>query len=232
MLKHVFFCLLFLIPSSTYASGIAKFKGIDNGKPYTLSLEYLNRNTSRIDIDDNSDVDSYLLFNNNQGQVVTAYQGNTLVMDLDSMSQMAQSLGVMSVLGIDSESLQIHVISMEPTGKKEKVAGIEGEVYKLTWSRNKIKQQDELVVSSDRRAWEYTEAWVDAIDAISKSSPSINIQGDELLTRVSRDKIGVLRLGNRFRLASVQSKPVSPARFVAPGTSITIPGLGDLLEGL
>ena len=41
-----------------------------------------------------------------------------LVMDLDSMSQMAQSLGVLSVLGIDSESLQIHVISMEPTGKK------------------------------------------------------------------------------------------------------------------
>jgi hypothetical protein len=232
MLKHVFFFLLFLIPSSTYASGIAKFKGIDNGKPYTLSLEYLNRNTSRIDMDDNSDVDSYLLFNNQQGQVVTAYQGHPLVMDLDSMSQMAQSLGVMSVLGIDSESLQIHVISMEPTGKKEKVAGIEGEVYKLTWSRNKIKQQDELVVSSDRRAWEYTEAWVDAIDAISKSSPSINIQGDELLTRVSRDKIGVLRLGNRFRLASVQSMPVSPARFVAPGTSITIPGLGDLLEGM
>lgn len=232
MLKPVFFCLLFLIPSSTYASGIAKFKGIDNGEPYTLSLEYLSRNTSRIDMDDNSDVDSYLLFNNKQAQVITAYQGSTLVMDLASMSQMAQSLGVMSVLGIDSETLQIHVISMEPTGKKEKVAGIEGEVYKLTWSRNKVKQQDELVVSRDERVWEYTEAWVDAMDAISQSSPSISIRGNELLARISNDKIGVLRLGNRFRLASVQNKPVSHTRFVAPNTSITIPGLGGLLEGL
>jgi len=232
MLKHIFFFFLLLIPFSAQSSGVAKFKGMDNGKPYTLSLEYLNKNTSRIDMDDNSDISSYLLFKDKQAQVVTAYQGNTLVMDLANVSQMAQGLGVMSVLGIDSETLQIKVLRMEPTGKKEKVAGIEGEVYKLTWTRNNVKQQDDLVVSNDRRAWEYTEAWVDAVNAISKSSPSINIQGDELLNRVSKDKIGILRLGKRFRLVSVQNRPVNPARFVAPDTSFTIPGLGDLLGGL
>lgn len=232
MLKQVFFFFVLLIPFSAQSSGVAVFKGVDNGKPYTLSLEYLNKNTSRIDMDDNSDISSYLLFKDKLAQVVTAYQGNTLVMDLASVSQMAQGLGVMSVLGIDSENLSISVIRLEPTGKKEKVAGVEGEVYKLTWTRNNVKQQDELVLSKDSRAWEYTEAWVNAIDAISMSSPSINIQGDELLKRVSNDRVGILRLGQRFRLVSVQTRPVSPARFVAPDTSFTIPGLGDLLGGL
>jgi hypothetical protein len=224
MLKHVFFFFLLLIPFSAQSSGVATFKGMDNGKPY--------KKTSRVDMDDNSDIDSYLLFKEKSAQVITAYQGNTLVMDLANVSQMAQGLGVMSVLGIDSESLSIRVIRMDPTGKKEKVAGVEGEVYKLTWTRNNVKQQDELVLSKDSRVWEYTEAWVNAIDAISISSPSINIQGDELLNRVSNDKVGILRLGKRFRLVSVKNGPVSPARFVAPDTSFTIPGLGDLLGGL
>jgi len=232
MLKQSFLFLLLLIPFSAQSSGIATFKGMDNGKPYTLSLEYLNKNTSRIDMNDNSDISSYLLFKNSQAQVISAYQGNTLVMDLANVSQMAQGLGVMSVLGIDSETLLIKVISMQPTGKKERVAGIEGEVYKLTWTRNNVKQQDDLVLSKDKRAWEYTEAWVDAVDIISKSSPSIDIQGDELLHKVSKDKIGILRLGKRLHLVSVKSQPVNPARFVAPDTSFTIPGLGDLLGGL
>ena len=232
MLKPVFFLLLILTSNSALSSGIAIFEGMDNGKPYSLSLEYLNKDISRIDMDDDSDVDSYLLFNEKLVQVITSYQGNTLVMDLASVSQMAQGLGVMSVLGIDSENLSVRVVSLDPTGKKEKVAGIEGDVYKLTWTRNNVKQEDELVLSKDARVWQYTRVWVNALDAISHSSPSINIQGDELLNRVSNDKVGILRLGNRFRLVSVQSRSVSPDRFVAPDTSFTIPGLGDLIGGL
>ncbi len=232
MLKPVLFIILLLLSNSAMSSGIATFKGMDNGKPYTLSLEYLNKDVSRIDMDDDSDVDSHLLFNEKLVQVITAYQGNTLVMDLASVSQMAQGLGVMSVLGIDSENMSVRVTRLEPTGKKEKVAGIEGDVYKLSWTRNNVKQEDVLVLSKDVRVWQYTQAWVNALDAISLSSPSINIQGDQLLNRVSNDKVGILRLGNRFRLVSVQSRPVSPARFVAPDTSFTIPGLSDLLGGL
>jgi hypothetical protein len=233
MLKQIFFFLLMLLlTNSVHASGIARFSGLDNGSPYTLSLEYLNRATSRIDMDDSSDVESYLLFKNRQGQVVTRYQGNTLVMDLANMNRMAQSLGIMNVLGIDSETLMINVVSMKATGKKEKVSGIEGEVYKLTWIRDNIQYQDELVVTSDSKAWEYTEAWIDVVENISRSSPSININGGELLTRVSNDKLGILRIGNRFRLVSVHNKTVSPERFIAPDTSFEIPGLGDLLGNL
>jgi hypothetical protein len=233
MLKQVvFFLQLLLLTHAAFASGIAKFRGVDNGNPYKLSLEYLDRTTSRIDIDDSSDVNSYLLFKNRQAQVVTSYQGSTLVMDLADVNQMAQDLGIMNVLGIGSGPLMIHVLSLQATGKKEKVAGIEGEVYKLTWIRDSIKHEDELVLSRDRQAWEYTEAWIDVIDIISRSSPSINIKGDELLTRIDKDRLGILRLGNRFRLASVHNKAVSPERFVAPNTRIEIPALGDLLDNL
>lgn len=183
-------------------------------------------------MDDNSGVSSYLLFRDRQAQVVTEYQGNTLVMDLANMSTMAQSLGIMNVLGINSETLLINVLGMQATGEKEQVAGIEGEVYKLTWSKNNVKHVDQLVVSSNARAWEYTEAWIEAIDTISRSSTSISINGDELLARLRSDKLGILRLGNRFRLVSVQSNPVNRARFIAPDTSISIPGLGGMLENL
>lgn len=214
------------------ASGIAQFKGVDGGEAYTLSLEYLDRNTSRIEMDVKGDVESYLLFKEKQAQVITEFQGNTLVMGLADMSTMAQNLGVMSVLGIDSDTLQIDIISLQATSKKEKVAGIEGEVYKLTWVRNNVRQQDELVLSSNNQAWEYTEAWTSAVDTINNSSPSININGDVLLSRISNEKLGILRLGNRFRLVSVLNKSVSPARFNTPDTSFTIPDLGGLLKNL
>gem|GEM_PF-1452777 len=232
MLKCAFFFLSLFISFSGSASGIAKFKGMDGGESYLLSLEYLDRNTSRINMDDNSDVKSYLLFKDRQAQVVTDYQGNTLVVDLANISSVAQNLGVMRVLGIDSETLLVRIISMEKTGKKERVAGIDGEVYKLTWSRNNVQQQDQLVVSSNRQAWEYTQAWIEAIEIISKSSPSIDINGDELLVGLRNDKLGILRLGDRFRLVSVQNRQLNPARFIAPDTSFTIPGLGGLLENM
>ena len=228
MQKIFFSALLLLFSVTASASGFAKFKGIDGGKPYTLSLEYLDQKTSRIDINHSSDINNSFLFKNRQVQVVTRYQGNTLVMDLDSMSQIAEKLGVMNVLGIDSDTLLIHVISMEKTGKKETVAGIEGDVYRLMWSRNKKIQQDELVASNNKKAWEYTAVWIDAMNVINQSSPSISIKGDELMAHISNKKLGILRLGNRFQLVSVQSKPVNPSRFVAPGTSIVIPGLGRL----
>lgn len=232
MLKQLFFFLSLLVTYSALASGTAQFKGVDGGEAYTLSLEYLDRNTSRIDMDDKGDVESYLLFKEKQAQVVTGYQGSTVVVDLANMSTIAQNLGVMSVLGIDSDTLQIDIISMEATGKKEKVAGIEGEVYKLTWARNNVKQQDELVLSSNNQIWEYTEAWASAVDTINNSSPSININGDALLSKISNEKLGILRLGNRFRLVSVFNKPVNPSRFDTPDTSFTIQGLGGLLENM
>lgn len=232
MLKHFIFFLPLLVTYTAAASGIAHFKGVDGGESYTMSLEYLDSNTSRIDVDKKSEIESYLLFKERQAQVITGYQGSTLVVDLASMSTMAQSLGAMSALGIDSETLQINVISMQATGKNEKVAGIEGEVYKLSWSRNNVKHQDELVLSSNKLAWEYTEAWASVVDAINDSSPSINIDGEALLSRISNEKLGILRLGNRFQLVSVLNKPVDPARFNTPDTSFTIPDLGGFLENL
>lgn len=232
MLKHIFYFLLPFITYSAFASGIAQFNGVDGGEEYTLKLEYLDRNTSRIDANKKGDVKSYLLFKEKQAQVIAEYQGNTLVMDLANISAMAQNLGVMSVLGIDSDTLQIDIISMQATGKKEKIAGIEGEVYELTWSRNNVRQLDELVLSKNSQAWEYTEALASAVDTINSSSASINIKADLLLGRISKEKLGVLRLGNRFRLVSVLNKADDPARFNTPGTSFTIPGLGGLLENL
>jgi len=227
MQKIVFFSLL-LFSLATQASGVAKFTGIDGGKPYSLSLEYLDRATSRIDIEDSSDINNYFLFKNKQVQVVTTYLGNTLVMDMESMGQLAEKFGVMDVLGIDSNTLLVNVIDMTPTGKKETVAGIVGDVYTVTWSRNNVKQTDELVASGDRRAWEYTAAWIDAMNVISQATPSITIKGDELMSRINNKKLGILRFGKRIQLVSVQDRPVSPSRFESPGTSITIPGLGNL----
>lgn len=230
MMKQLFFFLMLLVSYSAVASGIAQFKSVDGGESYTLNLEYLDSKTSRIDTDASSDTSSYLIFRDGKATVVAGYQGNTLVMDLNNVSSMVENLGVMSVLGIDSETLLINVVSIEATGKKEKVAGIEGQVYRLTWTRNNVRQQDELVLSKDMQVWNYTKAWINIAETISNSSPSISIKGDELLALIGKEKLGILRVGNRFRLISMLSKSVNPARFIAPDTSLTIPNLGGLLE--
>ncbi len=228
MKQYLFSILLMLLVAEASASGIAKFRGMDGGKPYTISLEYLNQTTSRIDMDTRNEASAYLLFNNRQAQVVSFYAGNTLVMDLASMNQMAESLGVTKMLGIDSDNLLVHVNRMQATGKKETVAGITGEIYLVDWSRNNVKNRDEVVLSRSSLAWAYTATWIDAIEVISNSSPSINIRGDELLAKVKKEKLGILRFGNRFQLVSARSMQINPERFIAPDSSFDIPGLGDL----
>jgi len=232
MKKTYFIVLLMLSVSTADASGIAQFKGLDDGKAYRFGFEYLTQTTSRLNLDTDAEGNSYLLFKGDQVQVVTHYQGNTLVLDLESMNQMAQNFGALSLPGIDSDSLSVQVLSIKPTNSKEKIAGFNGDVYDIVWTRNGAKHQDEVVLSRSSLAWQYTSTWIHSLEMISKSSSSIEIKGDELMEKIKKEQLGLLRFGDRLTLVQASSQLINPDRFIAPDVSFTIPSLGDLLGNL
>jgi hypothetical protein len=137
-----------------------------------------------------------------------------------------------NIPGIDNNSLSVQVLSMKRTNRKEKISGFSGEVYDIVWVRDGVKHQDELVLSRSPLAWEYTSAWVNSLEMISKSSSSIDIKGDVLLGKIKNEQLGLLRLGDSLKLVRASSQSVNPDRFIAPDISFTIPSLGDLLGNL
>jgi len=120
---------------------------------------------------------------------------------------------------------------MEPTGKKETVAGIKGEVYKLKWTENGQAMEDDLVVTHDANAVAYTRAWMTVVKTIQKAGAKQEVKGDHLVARLEKEDLGILRLGKRFELVSIDNKRPDKAHFVVPEATMQMPNLGALFGG-
>lgn len=210
-------------------AGTAVFQSKEGGANSTTRFEYLNESTSRMDVEGQSNADSYMLFKDGKALVVTHTQGQTIVMDMAQLTSMASSFG--AATGQSTKGFTSSVDSMTATGKKETVAGIKGEVYRLEWVENGEKRQDELVLTKDKKARAYTRAWMNAIRVMQKAGAQQEIKGDHLVARLDKKKLGILRLGNRFELKSIKSSTPDTARFEVPQSTMEMPNLGSLFGG-
>lgn len=232
MIKHflTFIFLAFTVQANAASNaGTAVFQSKEGGANSTTRFEYLDESTSRMDVEGQKNGDAYMLFKGGKALVVTHTQGQTIVMDMAQLSSMASSFGVatdQSTKGFTSS-----IDSMKATGKKETVAGIQGEVYQLEWLENGEKRQDELVLSKDKKARAYTRAWMNAIRMMQKAGAQQEIKGDHLVARLDKKKLGILRLGDRFELKSIKSSSPDVARFEVPESTMEMPNLGSLFGG-
>lgn len=226
----VFIFLTFSVQAIAASNaGTAVFQSKEGGANSTTRFEYLNDSTSRMDVDGQSNADSYMLFKDGKARVVTHTQGQTIVMDMAQLASMASSFG--AATGQSTKGFTSTVDSMTATGKKEIVAGIKGEVYLLEWVENGEKRQDELVLTKDKKARAYTRAWMNAIRVMQKSGTQQEIKGDHLIARLDKKKLGILRLGERFELKSIKSGAPDTARFEVPQSTMEMPNLGSLFGG-
>jgi hypothetical protein len=121
------------------------------------------------------------------------------------------------------------VEAFEATGRKQTVAGIEGEVYLVTYIDEKgERQQGEMVLSEDQRALRFR----DAVYAMAKSvTRSIGKEVDpkELQSQLLQKDMGVLSYGKDMTITTIEATEVADARFVLPAAPTDMSGLGGLM---
>jgi len=232
MFKHLM-ALIVLVSSfqamAASNAGTAVFQSREAGANSTTRFEYLNESTARMSVDGQEGADSYMLFRDGKALIVSHTQGQTMVMDMQKLSGMASQFG--AATGQATQSFTSSVQKMEATGKKETVAGIKGEVYRLEWVENGKKRSDELVLSKDKAARAYTRAWMNVVRVMQKAGTQQEIRGDHLVARLDKKKLGILRLGDRFELKSIKPGKPDSARFAVPESTMEMPDLGGLLGG-
>ena len=229
MIKRLIPTVLLLASFQAFAmtaGGIAKFKSMEKGESTTLTFEFLNEFTSRMNFPVDKNASGYLLFSEGKAFIVSQSEGETIVMDMAEISKMASSFGANS--GDYAQDFRSQVISMKPTGDSEEVAGIRGEVYRLEWIENGKKHVDDLVVSRDDKAVVYTRAWLSAVQNMQSAVPQQQVKGDDLMATLYNENFGILRLGDRFRLESITIAKQDPARYAVPESTLQIPNFGAL----
>jgi hypothetical protein len=136
-------------------------------------------------------------------------QGQTMVMDMAKMKEMAENMGGGQAETMTGQQAQ-QVDSLEATGGTETIAGLEGEVYNIKWTdKNGTRHDDELVLTDDAQVREMMAAFHDY-------QRSMTGEPDPIATELQERELGMLRFGDRFQLAELSDSTPDATIFELP----------------
>lgn len=159
----------------------------------------------------------FMLLKDGEGYMVSEMQGQTVIMEMARLQAMAE--GMASDAGADSaiaSEQASEVNALEATGETETVAGVEGEIYRMTWTdKSDDHHDDELVLSDDARVRELSAGF----DAYQQS---ITGEEDAVAAVLAERELGLLRFDDRFRLTSLSGESPDSSRFGLPDDARTL----------
>ncbi len=217
--------LTMVIPvQGVFASGIAVLQG-ENTQDSNMKIEYLDRSTVRMNVSDKRGSDSYMLVRDGRAYMVSNSRGETIVMDMAQLGSMAKGMGMNMGAG---DSFKQELLKYNRTGRSETVAGYRGDVYSLTWRDSRGTHTDEAVLSSHQNVREFSDAWMYLAKTMANSMNQQIISDDSIWNFLEGEGKGVLRLGDDFRVVSIESKNINANRFVLPAAPMQMPGMGGM----
>lgn len=212
MVRYLAATLLALSATLGWAAGSAVLEAEEGGR---MQLEY---DGDRVRMSADGMEDGYLIIR--EGRMYTV-SGDTVI-DASSM------------FGMFSDSLQTpagdvtQVHELKATGRRETVAGIAGEVHLLDYTDEEGKrQQQEVVLSNDRRAVELQQAWMTMAEAVASAMGEEDV--DASLNKALGQR-GILRIGNDMRVHSLSDRRPAAARFELPSEPQDMGGLGKAIS--
>ena len=202
----------------------ADVTSVETSGGHTMVYEYQG-DKLRIDI---GQQDSYMLLIDGTVYSVTRSAGEYMVVDVSqAMSMFGSAIRSAAPGAADSR-----VESFQATGRKETVAGIDGEVYLVSYIDHEGKaQQGEMVLSEDPRTIGFRDAIFSFARSISKSMGE-EIDPQQLQYQLLDKDLGVLRYGKDMTVSSIKPGAVDDARFTLPAEPMDLSGLGGILGGL
>lgn len=178
----------------------------------------------------NQSQNSYMLLRDGTMYVVSLEGDQPMVFNASSMMKgMAQRTTQMAPATLNSE-----FVSLEDTGRDETIAGMNGDVYLLTYLEDNGKEQtEEMVLSTDARAREFRDALF-SMSSIAEdlAGEEAMEQGRDLKTRMDDMNVGVLRFGQEMTVTSITGETIPAERFELPAQPMNLQGLGNILGNL
>jgi hypothetical protein len=177
-----------------------------------------------IKMGDRNDKTSVIL-RDNKIYSVTEADGQQIVMDMAAIGKMAGSAMDKNQSG---DFFYSNLISLDKTGKKETVAGIEGDIYKMNWDDNGTLRNSIIVLSKDKHVIDYTKAWIHFGDRMADALDIKRNAENDLREKISKKKVGILRLDDQFVLTSLSTDSPPSSKFELPAEPMAIPDMGAL----
>jgi hypothetical protein len=124
------------------------------------------------------------------------------------------------------------IVSLEATGRREKNAGIEGEIYKLEYidKSSEDVQTAELVLSDDPRAIKMSKAISGFAAAMVKALGQNPKGANDLEKQMAKLDKGVLRYGDDMRVSAISDRKIGNDRFVLPAEPKDLSGMSGLAD--
>lgn len=204
-----------LLPSIGLAAGSATVD-LDGS---TASIHWQDAQNVRFNMPDS---EGYLLTKGNKTYIVSQEGGELMVMDIAGMAQMAMAFAEEDAM---DQLIPESITKVKATGKKEKIAGIKGELYILTVKEKDGDEEEmEIVLTDNKTSNELTEVYISVIQ---------NMLGIDNLRKtfdqLPKNKRGVLRIDDEFKLVSLSKKAPDSDYLELPGKPLN---MQDLMQDL
>lgn len=210
--KKLSFIAFLLIQNPFALAGEATIVGTsENGQQTSMQLEYLGSDRLRVNVP--MQADGYLLVLGSNAYSVSSQNGQSFVMNLSDLP----NLGVAPPAPARVEGVQ----ELSKTGRSETVAGINGEVWRMTYTDSSGNTHtDDMVLSSDPRARALSQAMNRMGQAMARGAGYQDSMAPHLGNK------GVLRMGNFMKVASITAQDPPATRFDLPAQPTAMPDLG------
>lgn len=214
----------FLPASPLMADGTAVFASGNADVPL-MTFYWQDREHTRLEADGQP---AHVLAIDGKAYGVVEMHGRAVAMDLESLSSIVGGSGGVHRLGPDTV-VPTQITALETTGQTEVVAGIEGEVYQVSWEdSNGQARMDEAVLTRDPLAREMQRTLIDGMTRAMARGTGVSDQGTAS-SELERRGLAVLRFADDFQLESISDADLPETTFALPRAPVD---LQRMLQGV
>ena len=197
-------CVLLGLPLHASAAGYAT---ISLGQGSKMKVEWRDASTARFDLGTNA----YSILRNGKLYMVTGGR----VMSADMLKHMGRDKNQLS----DAQAMQHGKPSLKGPLGSETIAGIRGNVYKLTFGG----RTGEVVLTDNPLVKQLTRVWI----AYASSMGGNSMVSAKVMRQMFNNK-GELRSGNNFHLVSINGNTPPASDFVLPAKPSAMPAMPNM----
>lgn len=221
------------------ASGLVRYAVHDTdpqGGRAEVTVEWRDTDHARITIDAAGlppGTESYNLMRDGRLYTVTRHEGQVTVMELGPMLRLAGRM--LPALKHAGDAAEVREVStLEPTGRSERVAGVDGAVYTLRYTDDSgIERSQDLVLGDDPMLREMTAVMRRYGQLMQQATGTPASAGSDedpspLRRAVSRQHGGLLRLGTQMTVTVIDRNAPAAGRFALPAEPMQLPDMAGL----
>lgn len=226
------------------AAGSVEYEVSAEQQRMRMAIEWLDERRVRMDMQmpvsndkgQRANLQAWQLLRDGKIYSVTVQNGKPVVMELSGMLKMMGSM-VKSQAGARTGPNDVQEVhSLKPTGRRETVAGVSGEVYLLDYQPEQgERRQEEVVLSGNATVREMTLAMMQYGRTLALAMGQPEPEGSRELQRQFGDRqLGLLRFGSQLKATRISGQAPAASRMELPAKPMAMPDLGGLagLAGL